>query len=92
MLLARAGDQSSFTLLVERYLERVVNYCTKFTADAGAGEELAQDVFLRLWAWRTRYRCKRSHPGRCGADAFRRVLISSIDGLRRVRQIFGLCN
>lgn len=56
MLLTRAGHGDAFRVLVERYLTRVVSYCAKFTADAVAGEELAQDVFLQLWSSRERYR------------------------------------
>ncbi|MGE0870742.1 MAG: RNA polymerase sigma factor [Kofleriaceae bacterium] len=55
MVLASAGSQAAFGQLVERYMARVVNYCTKVTADPRSGEELAQETFLQLWAHRQRY-------------------------------------
>jgi RNA polymerase sigma-70 factor (ECF subfamily) len=55
MTLARAGSQAAFAQLANRYLPRVTNYCIKVTGDARAGDELAQETFLQLWAHRQRY-------------------------------------
>ena len=55
MVLTRSGSQAAFAQLASRYLPRVINYCVKFTGDARAGEELAQETFLQVWAHRERY-------------------------------------
>jgi RNA polymerase sigma-70 factor, ECF subfamily len=55
MLLARAGRQEAFAVLVERYLPRLVSFCGKFISHARLGEELAQEVLLQAWAQRHRY-------------------------------------
>lgn len=59
MELGRAGSQAAFAILVERYMRRVVSYCTKLTGDRDAAPELAQDTFLQLWLHRERYRPER---------------------------------
>ncbi|WNG25179.1 RNA polymerase sigma factor [Cystobacter fuscus] len=55
MLLARAGRQEAFAVLVERYLPRLVSFCGKFISHARLGEELAQEVLLQTWAQRHHY-------------------------------------
>lgn len=59
MELGAAGSQAAFAILVERYMRRVVSYCTKLTGDRSAAPELAQDTFLQLWLHRERYRPER---------------------------------
>jgi RNA polymerase sigma-70 factor (ECF subfamily) len=57
--LGAAGSQAAFAVLVERYMRRVVSYCTKLTGDRDAAPELAQETFLQLWLHRERYRPER---------------------------------
>jgi RNA polymerase sigma-70 factor (ECF subfamily) len=59
MALGAAGSQAAFAVLVERYMRRVVSYCTKLTGDRDAAPELAQETFLQLWLHRDRYRPER---------------------------------
>ena len=56
MVAASAGTREAFAVLVARYVTKVANYCAKVTGDRRAGEELAQDVFLGLWAHRRKYK------------------------------------
>jgi RNA polymerase sigma-70 factor, ECF subfamily len=56
-LMARAqdGDKEAYEALVERYTDVVLAMATRFLADAEAGHDVAQDVFLELWLSRQRY-------------------------------------
>ena len=57
-LMARAGDgdQKAFRLLVERHRNAVVGTVAKMLNDAAEAEDIAQQVFLRLWKHAKRYR------------------------------------
>jgi len=59
MVAAAADARAAFAILIERHLPRVINYCAKATGDRRAAEELANDVFLALWARRAGYRSRR---------------------------------
>lgn len=56
MLLAKAGRQDAFKTLVNRYQALVLGLSTRFLGDRVAGRDVAQDVFLALWAERDRYK------------------------------------
>jgi RNA polymerase sigma-70 factor (ECF subfamily) len=56
---AAADARGAFAVLVERHLAHVVNYCAKVTGDRAAAEELAQDVFLGVWARRAAYHAEK---------------------------------
>lgn len=56
MVAASAGSRDAFALLVERYMTKVASYCIKFTRDQRMGEDLAQEIFLQLWAHRATYK------------------------------------
>lgn len=56
MLLAAAGRRDAFEALVRRYLPRVSRFCAKYAGSVAAGDDLAQDVFVKLWSARDRYR------------------------------------
>jgi RNA polymerase sigma-70 factor (ECF subfamily) len=58
MLLVRAGESAAMTALVSRYHARVISFCIKHTGDVAAAEELAQEVFVRLWRTRGGYRAE----------------------------------
>jgi RNA polymerase sigma-70 factor (ECF subfamily) len=58
MLLVRAGERAAMAALVGRYHGRLVSFCAKLTTDPAAGEELAQETFLRLWRQREHYRAE----------------------------------
>ena len=60
MLRARDGDAEAFGELVCRYGPRVVGYFCKQLGDRAEAEDLAQDVFLRLYRSRDRYQPRAS--------------------------------
>jgi len=58
MLRARDGDDEAFAQLVRAYSRRVVGYFCRHVCDRSEAEDLAQEVFLRLYRSRTRYQPK----------------------------------
>jgi RNA polymerase sigma-70 factor (ECF subfamily) len=46
---ARAGDQSAFTTLVERYQGAVYNLCYRMLGQSQDAEDAAQEIFLRVY-------------------------------------------
>ncbi len=52
------GDEEAFVLLVNRYKDRIVNYIYKYTKDIERSEEIAQEVFIRVFRSRGRYSVK----------------------------------
>ncbi len=55
MLRVANGDESAFEQLVARYQDRVVGFFFHLVYDRGAAEDLAQEVFLRVFRARDRY-------------------------------------
>jgi RNA polymerase sigma-70 factor (ECF subfamily) len=55
MLDVKAGDDASFELLLRKYRTPLVNYLGRMMGDPAAGEDLAQDVFLRVYRARSQY-------------------------------------
>src|SRR5260221_14516301 len=55
MLRAKAGDQSAFTQLVSNYQDRLVGVLTHMLQNKEAAEDLAQEVFLRVYRARHGY-------------------------------------
>ena len=55
MIRAQADDDSSFCELLERNRSIVVNYLSRMVANRGIAEELAQDVFVRIYRSRQTY-------------------------------------
>src|ERR1700746_2481093 len=55
MLDVKSGDDSSFELLLRKYRIPVVNFLVRMVRDAGAAEDLAQEVFLRVYRARGQY-------------------------------------
>lgn len=45
----QAGDETAFEGLVQKYQRTVINLVYRFTGDAQRAEDLAQEVFLRLY-------------------------------------------
>jgi RNA polymerase sigma-70 factor (ECF subfamily) len=56
MLRAKSGDDSAFTELMRRHYKGIVNYIYRFTNDKGNSEDLAQEVFLRVYRSVKRYK------------------------------------
>ena len=55
MLDVKAGDEASFELLLRRYRCPLVNFLYRMVRDRGVAEELAQEVFLRVYKAREDY-------------------------------------
>ena len=55
MLRVREGDDSSFALLLERHRGPVVHFLYRMVQSQPVSEELAQEVFLRVYRSRERY-------------------------------------
>jgi RNA polymerase sigma-70 factor (ECF subfamily) len=43
------GDSAASRILVDQYLDRIVNYGTRMLGDRAEAEDVAQEAFLRLW-------------------------------------------
>lgn len=55
MLRVRDGDAASFALLLERHRNPVVHFLYRMVLDQSIAEELAQEVFLRVYRARASY-------------------------------------
>jgi RNA polymerase sigma-70 factor (ECF subfamily) len=55
MLALRAGDGAAFDALFRRWAGPLLRYLERMLRDAGAAEELVQEVFLRVHGARERY-------------------------------------
>jgi RNA polymerase sigma-70 factor (ECF subfamily) len=56
MLAFQQGDEGAFRSLYERNARAMISFCHHFVRDAARSEELAQDVFVKLYRARDRYR------------------------------------
>jgi RNA polymerase sigma-70 factor, ECF subfamily len=55
MLRVKAGDQSAFDYLVQKYRRSMVSFMYRMARNAAAAEDLAQEVFLRVYRSRESY-------------------------------------
>src|SRR5437762_14119447 len=55
MLRVREGDDTSFALLLERHRRPVVHFLYRMVQNQATSEELAQEVFLRVYRSRETY-------------------------------------
>ena len=55
MLDVKAGDDSSFELLLRKYRTPLVNFLYRMVRDSATAEDLAQEVFLRVYRARKDY-------------------------------------
>ena len=58
MLRVSKGDGSSFDRLLERHRAPVVNHLYRVVHNRAIAEELAQDVFIRVYRFRARYQAE----------------------------------
>ena len=56
----KRSDQHAFAILNQRWRERIVRLCGRLTGDVHRAEDIAQEVFMRLFVKRDQYR----HDGR----------------------------
>ncbi|MFT3713988.1 MAG: sigma-70 family RNA polymerase sigma factor [Archangium sp.] len=55
MLAVAKGDRQAFARLFDKHQVRVVRFCARFVGDTARAEELAQDVFIKLYKSANRY-------------------------------------
>jgi RNA polymerase sigma-70 factor (ECF subfamily) len=55
MLAVKEGDEVSFELLLRRYRSPLVNFLNRMVRDSGLAEDLAQEVFMRVYRARKEY-------------------------------------
>jgi RNA polymerase sigma-70 factor, ECF subfamily len=55
MLDVKAGDERSFELLLRKYRTPLVSFLYRMVRDTGIAEDLAQEVFLRVYRARNEY-------------------------------------
>jgi RNA polymerase sigma-70 factor, ECF subfamily len=55
MLDVKAGDELSFELLLKKYRSPLINFLYRMVKDQAAAEDLAQEVFLRVYRARKEY-------------------------------------
>ncbi len=56
MLEVKRGDETSFELLLQRYRTPLIHFLSRMVRDAAAAEDLAQEVFLRVYRARKDYK------------------------------------
>ncbi len=59
----RAGDQQAMSELYDRYGKVVYAVALRVLQDAGAAEDVLQDVFLQLWRNPDAFDCQPGKPG-----------------------------
>ena len=52
----KSGDDTAFSELMRRHYRGVINFIYRFTNDRGNSEDLAQEVFLRVYRSAERYK------------------------------------
>jgi len=55
-----AGDEKSFEVLVKRYLRPIYSFIYRYVGSAQDAEDIAQDVFVRIWRHIKKFDQKRS--------------------------------
>jgi RNA polymerase sigma-70 factor (ECF subfamily) len=55
MLDVKAGDETSFNFLLQKYRSPLVNFLFRMVRDRATAEDLAQEVFLRVYRARAQY-------------------------------------
>lgn len=58
MLEVKAGDTHAFAVLVGRYKDSIFNLAVKMLGDTSDAEDIAQQVFIRVWQSAERYEVK----------------------------------
>lgn len=58
MVRVREGDDSGFSILIEKYRKQMVHFMFRMSRNQAVAEELAQEVFLRVYRSRQTYRAE----------------------------------
>lgn len=76
------GDPQAFAALMERWQLPIQRLCVRMTGDLHRAEDLAQEVFVRLFARRSQY----ESTGRFSTFLWRIALNLCYDELRRIKR------
>lgn len=82
MALVRGGDRAAYRLLVERHFERIYALAYRIVRHGADAEDIAQDVFFRLWTGRANWR---TEGARLSTWLFRVTVNRCIDYKRKPR-------
>ena len=52
----KEGDRPSYTELVNRYKDKIINFIYRFMGDLSASEDLAQETFIKVYIQKDSYR------------------------------------
>lgn len=63
MLRVRESDEAAFEVLHNRYQRKLLNFFYALSGNPHTAKDLCQEVFLRIWKVRKRYRASGSFPG-----------------------------
>jgi|SRR5437773_6182519 len=58
MLKVKHGDREAFSVLVQRYRKPLINFIYRFTSNSGDSEDLAHEVFLKVFVSAPKYEPK----------------------------------
>lgn len=58
MLRVRAGDVAGYDILIDKYRKPIINFMYRMVHNQAVAEELAQEVFLRVYRSRETYRAE----------------------------------
>lgn len=76
----RGGDPAAFDALVRRWQQRAARFLTRMLGAAAPVADLCQELFLRIYQWRDRYR----DEGNFGTWLYRIALNLARDHARKV--------
>jgi RNA polymerase sigma-70 factor (ECF subfamily) len=79
---AAAGDLVAFEKIVRAYQQHIWRFLRRFLGDAAAAEDVAQEVFLRLYRSLPSF----AHQARFSAWVFKIARNAALDELRRQRR------
>jgi len=83
MLAFQKGDESAFAVLFERYRTRVLNTAYRFLNDANLAQDIAQEVFVKIYMSPKTY-----HPDAAFSTWLYRITANAcIDTLRRRKRL-----
>lgn len=57
---AQSGDEAAFTEILQRYKRPVLDFVYRMIGDPDAAQDVAQDVFVRVWRGISRFKYRRN--------------------------------
>jgi RNA polymerase sigma factor (sigma-70 family) len=90
MLLVAANHQDAFDILVRRHQKLVLGLATRFLGDRVLARDIAQDVFLSLWADRDEFQARNRFRSYLVAVTLHRCRIVARNARRRDHKLEGL--